>query len=213
MPILDGSGEHFVPYDEAKNMENNNEKDRPSLKVQKVKEAKQPRNSNSSVSQEVSDSSPSTPSISTSSPPAPPAIPMTAQTARAVIVCVECEKPRVVYSKTRLNNNQRVLLAKTMSSFEYSCGSFLFPPSEKGKTAQTLCIRPNLQCAMQIELPYYGSEVGRADKCSHCGGNNGVIDAELKKKFKTVLPICQDCTGERKVSFTQRPYGKQATKK
>ena len=38
MPILDGSGEHFVSYEEAKNMADNNERDRPSLKVQKVKE-------------------------------------------------------------------------------------------------------------------------------------------------------------------------------
>ena len=220
MPILDSSGAHYVPYEEAKGMKDANERDRPSLNVQKVKEpkgAKTPQSSGdiSSFFQPASNSGSSgqtTPVPSTPTPPGPPTIPMSAQTARAVIVCVECEKPRLIYSKTRLNNNQHVLLAKTMSSYEYSCGSHLFPPNEKGKTAQTLCIRPNLQCAMQVELPYYGSEVGRADKCSHCGGNNGVIDPELKKTFRTVLPVCKPCVEEGKKPFTQRPHGKQATK-
>ena len=218
MPILDGSGAHYVPYEEAKGMKNADGRDRPSLKVQKVKEpkgAKAPQSSGN-ISSFFSPASNSGPSEQTTAPtpptPSPPAIPMTAQTARAVIVCVECEKPRVIYSKTKLNNNQRILLAKTMSSYEYSCGSYLFPPSEKAKTAKTLCIRPSLQCAMQIEVPFYGSEVGRADKCSHCGGNNGVRNPELTKNFKTVLPVCKSCLAEGKKPFTQRPYGKPAAK-
>ena len=134
---------------------------------------------------------------------------MSTQTARAVIVCVECEKPRVVYSKKKLDNSQRLLLAKTISSYEYSCGSFLFPPSEKRKTAQSLCMRPNLQCAKSIEVTYYGSEIGRADKCSHCASNGGIVDQVLKKSYQTVLPICKQCLQEGKEAYTQRPFGKQ----
>ena len=95
-------------------------------------------------------------------------IPMTAQNARAVFYCIECEKPWVVYSKNKRNHNQRMLLAKSISSFQYSCRAFLFPPYAKSKTAGTLSIPPSLQCAMQIEDHYYGSDVGRADKCSYC---------------------------------------------
>ena len=128
---------------------------------------------------------------------------MTAQAGSAVILCVECKKPRVIYSRKQLTNNQRYLLAKTMSSYEYS-----FPPTEKEKTAQTLRIQPHLQCAMQIEVIYYGLDVGRADKCSHCGGNNYnvSVDAILKGKFQTVLPICNPCLAEGKEP--QKHFGK-----
>ena len=44
-------------------------------------------------------------------------IPMTAQNARAKLT----------------------LLAKSISSFEYSCGAFLFPPDTNSKTLGTLC--------------------------------------------------------------------------
>ena len=95
---------------------------------------------------------------------------MTAQNERAVVYSVECENPLVTYSKNRLIHNQRILLAKSFSSFEYSCKAFLFPPDTKSKTTGTFSMRPSLQCAMQIEVPYYGSDVGRADKCNHCEG-------------------------------------------
>ena len=80
---------------------------------------------------------------------------MSAQNARAVITCVECEKPRVIYGKTKLNARQELLIAKTLSTYEYSCGDHLFPATEKSKTAESVIIRPNLQCAMQIEVSYY----------------------------------------------------------
>ena len=83
------------------------------------------------------------------------------------------------------------------------------PPDTISKTAGTLCIRPLLQCAMKIEIPYYGSDVARVDKCyqSHCGGNNTVVSQELKQKFKTVLPMCKACLDNGKEPFPQRPYG------
>ena len=97
-------------------------------------------------------------------------IPMSAQNARAVVNCVECEKPRVIYTKTKLDNRHRLFLAKQIRNVEYSCGSYLFPSSENQKVANSMIICPNLQCSMQIEVPYYSSDVGRKDVCSYCGG-------------------------------------------
>ena len=181
---------------------------RPSLQIRKDKKCKQKGGAITSFFQSSSNLTEPT-TDSTSSVNSSTQIPMSAQTGRAVIVCVECEKPRVVYSKKKLDNCQRLLLAKTISSYEYSCGAFLFPPSEKRKTAQTLCIRPNLQCTKPIEVTYYGSEIGIADKCSHCASNGGIVDQELKKSYQTVIPICKQCLQERKEAHTQRPFGKQ----
>ena len=112
---------------------------------------------------------------------------MTAQNARPVVYCAECEKPWVIYSRNKLNHNQCMLLAKIVSSFEYSCEAFLFSPDNKFKTAGILCIRPSLHCAMKTEVLYYGSDIDRADKCSHCRGSNAVVSQELKQELKTVL--------------------------
>ena len=128
--------------------------------------------------------------------------------ARGAVYCAECEKLRFIYSKNKLNHNKCMLLAKSISSFEYSCGAFLFSSDTKSKTVGTLCIRPTLHYAMQIEVPYYGSNVTRADKCSHCGENNAAVSQGLKQKFKNVLPMCKPCIDNRKEPLTYRPYGK-----
>ena len=137
MPILDSSGLHYLPYDEAKLLKKTDERDRPSLKIRK--ETKQPKN--------VKNALPSSASAEKESVDLASSIRMTAQNARAVVYCVECEKAQVTYSKNKLNHNQHMLLAKSISSLEHSCGAFLFPPDTKSKTAGSLCIYPSLQCA------------------------------------------------------------------
>ena len=71
-----------------------------------------------------------------------------------------------------------------------------------------MTVRPNLRCATQIEIPYYGSTIGRKDKCSHCGIHGCSANLELKERFKTVLPICDGCLKMEKLPFTARPYGR-----
>ena len=102
------------------------------------------------------------------------------------------------------------MLARNISSFEYSCGSELFPPEEKRKLAKAMMVRSRLSCGDQVEVPYYGDNdiAGRKDLCSHCGASNAIKSAVLKQSFKTVLPMCDNCEKEGKESFTQRPYGK-----
>ena len=34
-------------------------------------------------------------------------------------------------------------------------------------------------------------------------------DINLKRQYKTVLPVCNGCTSDEKKLITQRPYGKQ----
>ena len=155
MPILDSSDLHYLFYDEAKLLKKTDERDRLSLKIRK--ETKQPKNAKNEL--------PSSTSVEKESVDLSSSIPMTAQKAKAVVYCVECEKPRVIYFKNKLNHNQCMLLVKSISTSEHSCEAFLFSPDTKSITAGTLCILPSLQFTMQIDVPYYGSDVGRADKC------------------------------------------------
>ena len=59
----------------------------------------------------------------------------------------------------------------------------------------TVFTRLELSCSSPMEYMYYGAPKlnVRKDLCSHCATPRAVIDEELKKVYKTVLPICSHC--------------------
>lgn len=57
-----------------------------------------------------------------------------------------------------------------------------------------------------IEIPYYAFGLRQNNICVYCGIENAEMNADLKKKFKTVLPVCYSCQKDGKTSFVQRPY-------
>jgi len=130
---------------------------------------------------------------------------LTAQNAHSVTECVECSKPRVIYSKAKLTERQKTMLALLLSEYEYSCGSPVTPPSHA--LSGTVFMRLTLTCNDQIEIPYYSADIGRHDLCCYCAHDGTVVDQELKKKFKTVLPVCQACRDKSLVVPCFRPYG------
>ena len=81
-----------------------------------------------------------------------PSVAMSGQNDRALVKCIECNKPRVIYCNTKLDSRNKMMLSKNVREFEFTCGSHLFPPEEKRKIAFEPIIRPNLLCAMQVEL-------------------------------------------------------------
>jgi hypothetical protein len=135
----------------------------------------------------------------------------TAQHAQAVVCCIECRKPRLVYSKQKLGSRQLYSLATQMSEHEYSCGS---PASVPGLPLfGKIHMRSNLTCESRIEMPYYSAtSIGRRDICCHCGQDGAVVDTELKKHFRAVLPLCESCLNAGEKPTTMRPYGKQLKK-
>lgn len=195
-PLMDVGGKHYKKYEDLSALDISDEKDRPSLKIIQVDK--------STVTTVIP---PKQPEQSTSATQSKSEVALSAQNARAQVICTDCSKPRVVYCKKKLDYRHKMMLAKSVSNYDYTCGSHLFPPTEIRKLALSMALRPNLQCAMQIEISYYGSDIGRKDLCSHCAMEGGIVDAELKKRFKTVLPICDQCVANKKEAYTQRPYG------
>ena len=130
MPIFDASGAHYVPYETAITLKDASGRDRPSLNVVKppAKQDASPTSISDTASTSIQSYFATTASstIPSDGSKSKTTISMSAQNARAVINCVECEKPRVIYAKSKLDNRQRLLLAKNISSFEYSCGSFFY---------------------------------------------------------------------------------------
>ena len=135
-PVLDHTGNHFLSY-EVLNGTAPTEKDRPSMKCP-TRASAGSRSAGKSATRASSDTTsdqdpgPSTSSTSTSDDMASE-VSHSTQHARATATCVECRKPRVVYSRLRLSQRQEVLLATSLSESDYTCGAFLFPPSSSSK--------------------------------------------------------------------------------
>jgi hypothetical protein len=54
-----------------------------------------------------------------------------------------------------------------------------------------------------VEVTYYGNGSGQPDICTYCAQ----VNPELKKSYKTVLPICEPCENSGLSAIIHRPYG------
>ena len=134
-----------------------------------------------------------------------PPIVMSEQNARALVKCIECNKPRVIYCNTKLDVRHKIMLSKNVREFEFTCGSHLFPPEEKHCTCT-----------------YYTSELVM---CNASGVMHAKLDektfaciADLKmrssikiwkRSLRLYVPSVMNGWRQVKKSFTQRPYWKK----
>ncbi|CAG2208657.1 unnamed protein product [Mytilus edulis] len=207
-PVLCDDKEHFKPYEEV-NGTDTSESDRPTFKVvnkapSKTKKAKR------SVEAEINDQTQDDDAddiqeVTTCTEDNYHASIFTSQNARGVVKCVECLKSRVYYSKTRLTERHQTLIALNISEYDYSCGAELADPNQS--VLKNVFFRPGLTCAVAVELSYYGSGLGQPDICCFCASEGAEVSAELRKKYKTVLPICENCENRGLTAIVQRPYG------
>ena len=52
-------------------------------------------------------------------------------------------------------------------------------------------------CENTIELPYYSAGIARIDLCCYCAAEGISVNEDLKKQFKTVLPVCVQCVEQK----------------
>ena len=213
-PVMEDDGEHFKTYQQAMALESTTDKDCPSIKAaQKAQKAPRMSVKATAVVTTMDGSGTSSAGHDNSRDDASEMRHRslhTAQNARSTVECVECRKPRVLYSTHKLTERQQTTLVLLVSEYEYSCGAPVTTPESTlhGKVV----IRPQLTCAAPVEVSYYSSNIGRKDICSFCASIDAEVDSILKKSFKTVLPICKDCKGQGRVPVTMRPYGRNVTK-
>ncbi|KAL3875452.1 hypothetical protein ACJMK2_033399 [Sinanodonta woodiana] len=164
-PILDINGQHYKPFDELLGKETT-DKDRPSSLKQTV----------AAVAQEQQGCKNSI---------------LVGQNVRQTVNCCECLKPRCIYAKTKLTARDQRALTHTLEKYDYTCGSVITPDGDilQGK----VFVRLQLSCAVHIEFPYYASNIGRPDICAHCGVVGAEKSQEMTGRFRTVLPVCQQC--------------------
>lgn len=195
-PVLNETKDHYKSYNEVKGTETN-ESDRPSLKAKPIKEKK--LNLRATVNETQSNPANDIFEEEEFGVPTPNAHLCITQN----VECVECRKPRVVYSHHKLTERQIMSFTISISEYEYTCGSPLLPPANS--MSKKVMSRLIINCDSHVELAYYGSGFGQVDICSVCAEPEADTNAELydaeKTQYKTVLPLCKTCEGKGRVSF------------
>ena len=116
---------------------------------------------------------------------------------RDFVKCVECQKPRCVYSASKLNFTDQLAFRKVKEGdigLQYTCGSCLFP--QDSKYYDTLVVRESLTCTSSMETGYYASKMSAFKPvCFHCGIGDDLADDDnlknLKRTYSVVRPICR----------------------
>lgn len=86
------------------------------------------------------------------------------------------------------------------SEYAYTCGCPLIP--SKFNPCKTVMCRAII-CSFPVD---YSRGLGRNGICSLCSNDNAEDDSELKKKYKTVLPLCNICKYQGQKSVVARPF-------
>ncbi|XP_052798704.1 uncharacterized protein LOC128230468 isoform X1 [Mya arenaria] len=170
-PMFETGKEHYKPYNVVKGQDTDDH-DRPSYKA--------PQNKGTSNIKGATTYKQTTDSVENDT--TVDASMFTAQTARYSTDCVECKKPKVIFSKNKLTDRQQMQLVILLSEHEYTCGSFVTVPGSA--LHNKVHVRLGLTCETPIELAFYRSEFAKTDLCCLCASADGYVDEELKKGSK-----------------------------
>lgn len=110
------------------------------------------------------------------------------------ITCVECNKPRVCYSKKKLKDTERNKIVRMIEDLQYTCGTYF--DSEDESPLILIEMRKNIICNSYIEVPYYGAQ--HKNICIHCSS-----DENLKEEVGC-YPICSECHSIKKKIISRR---------
>ena len=140
---------------------------------------------------------------------------------RGVVHCKDCCKPRVIYSATAPSRMvphavvdgqvpspedvhacqvmAKQVLMDACSSPLYVCGSTALDHDHA--FSSVFVTQEELTCADHIEAFFYTATPSSRQQlsvklCCFCALEDGEVDDELSKLYRTVLPVCQQCLGE-----------------
>jgi hypothetical protein len=91
----------------------------------------------------------------------------------------------------------------------YTCGSNFATEEDPACSDEVAVVRRALNCNDPIESQYYCER--NEDICCHCGqpasrGKQLIVDPDLSAKWCTVLPICETCLGQGKVTHCKHTH-------
>ncbi|GBB99535.1 hypothetical protein RclHR1_03550015 [Rhizophagus clarus] len=110
---------------------------------------------------------------------------------RKLVNCTVCNKPRCIFSKNALSDEEKTSLEILLDNVIYICGSPITP--EMHDLYKKVYVRQKIYCNSPIEAVYYSCHRLKIEIiCFYCGDENELLepDDNLKKKFTTIYPFC-----------------------
>ena len=108
-----------------------------------------------------------------------------------MLMCDECAMWRLVYSKRKLNTEERQQLDSALSGLSFSCGSPLQDAPIPEELADIVYVK-KLRCNDQVETLYYSANY--TDICVYCS-----TDLPSEERDSDYLPQCEECIEKPKV--------------
>ena len=134
---------------------------------------------------------------------------LVSQNVRATVSCNACQRPRCVYSSSKMTCGMREDLNVVLENGEYLCGGSLVRDDNPRRQQFVVCRQ--LACHMPMEVTYYSAKTAQLPPvCFHCGGVSGASLAndadiqELQKLHSVLRPICTFCKAAGKITSNPR---------
>ena len=137
-----------------------------------------------------------------------------------VIQCGECNKWRVLYSKSKLNNEESAKLSRFLDGIQYTCGD-----SFKGLTSEIqqneflelflkVKVNDKLNCQSNMETSYYSCGLFEDEVCFNCGeqcNQEDVLNLSTDNEFYYYCDECSEKVNKKKRGKTL--FGPNSRKK
>lgn len=117
-----------------------------------------------------------------------------------LIQCGECDKWRVIYSKSKLSSQENDELTRFIDGIQYTCGDTFYNLANSiqnsndtndslKKLFSIVKVNNTLTCNSLMEVPYYSSGLFNKEiLCFNCG-----IECEEQHNYDDYFPYCEDC--------------------
>ena len=123
---------------------------------------------------------------------------------RGTLQCDECMKPRCLFSKSMISEEDRQEMEKIGETYQYICGHLFFPSETNHCLKDTIVHRINLTCTDAVEKEYYNPVDSKRSFfqtetiCALCTSTEDLLEqADLEKLNVTdgypCLPLCIVC--------------------
>jgi hypothetical protein len=118
-----------------------------------------------------------------------------------LVQCGECDKWRVIYSKSKLSSEDEEELTRFLDGIQYTCGDTLYNLAsstniqDSNSTNDSMkrlfsIVKVNnaLTCNSPIEVSYYSSGLFKEVLCFNCG-----VECEEHINYGEYFPYCEEC--------------------
>ena len=124
-----------------------------------------------------------------------------------VIQCGECNKWRVLYSKSKLNNEESAKLSRFLDGIQYTCGDSFeglilkIQQNEFLELFLKVKVNDKLNCQSNMKTSYYSCGLFENEVCFNCGeqcNQEDVLNLSIDNEFYYYCNECNEKVNKKK---------------